>query len=548
MYTNTIYSNRFYKDEYPFLLNIFNEIDTTIIQFNRMLFHTYNLLFLEIKDKQLYEKKINNYNSLHLYVKNTFHIDDYYANSIIRLAKGKLTSQLELQKLYKSQIQENLKSKQEKLKQSEESLKYYLSLRDEFLKYRDDYYKNYLPNNKNKKLNHKMKIKHFKHISVNNDSVVVRYFKNKEIKTVNYNLYSFEYEYLNKKIKHLKNLIGKYKHRISNLQHKLIRIEKLKPIIFGSKQLMREYSHSIGTKNEIKYFNKLINKKYREFNISGRKDAGYGNFIFKTTYIPSKNNFNIEYKLMDRTKYIWKDVFIPYRKEEFLNALHNETPISIGIIKKIDKNNRVYYQFKISFDLEISHQINDDISTGIVGMDFNIGHLDISDIDANGNLVNSFTIHYNVSKSSNENEISLRKALNQVGEYVKAKHKCLVIENLDTTKSKQQHNKDTKDKDFNRIIHSFATSKYDSFTSYIGIKYEFKIYKVSPKYTSIIGKYKYANQKKLNSHIAASFVIARRGLKFKDYLLKEQKKLLTPNELTKHHWSQWFKYNNLVSC
>lgn len=35
MYTNTIYSNRFYKDEYPFLLNRFDEIDTTIIQFNK---------------------------------------------------------------------------------------------------------------------------------------------------------------------------------------------------------------------------------------------------------------------------------------------------------------------------------------------------------------------------------------------------------------------------------------------------------------------------------------------------------------------------------
>lgn len=127
MYTNTIYSNRFYKDEYPFLLNRFNEIDTTIIQFNRMLFHTYNLLFLEIKDKQLYEKKINKYGSLHLYVKNTFHIDDYYANSIIRLAKGKLTSQLELQKLYKSQIQENLKSKQEKLLTPNELTKHHWS-------------------------------------------------------------------------------------------------------------------------------------------------------------------------------------------------------------------------------------------------------------------------------------------------------------------------------------------------------------------------------------------------------------------------------------
>ena len=40
--------------------------------------------------------------------------------------------------------------------------------------------------------------------------------------------------------------------------------------------------------------------------------------------------------------------------------------------------------------------------------------------------------------------------------------------------------------------------------------------KVNPAYTSYIGKTKYANSMKLNSHTAASFVIARRGLGFKD--------------------------------
>ena len=75
------------------------------------------------------------------------------------------------------------------------------------------------------------------------------------------------------------------------------------------------------------------------------------------------------------------------------------------------------------------------------------------------NIINNFTIHYDVYSSSKENELSLRQALNQVGEYVKKQHKCLCIEELDTIKSKFIHNSETKNKLFNRIIHSFATNK-----------------------------------------------------------------------------------------
>ena len=51
----------------------------------------------------------------------------------------------------------------------------------------------------------------------------------------------------------------------------------------------------------------------------------------------------------------------------------------------------------------------------------------------------------------------------------------------------------------------------------------------------------------VNNHIAASYVIARRGLKFKDYLLKQQKLLLDKTILTKYHWTQWFHFNKLVT-
>ena len=543
MYINTTYSSRFYIDENINLSSMFDDIDSTILNFNKILFHTYNLLLLEKNDNESYKNKLSNYKSLHLYVKNTFNLTDYYANSIIRLAKGNLTSQIELQKLYKSNYDEKIKAIKQKLKENEVKLHYFLILRNDFISYRDNFLKN------NKK-NEKLKIQHFKNISINNDTIVIRFIKNKKVQTINYSLYSFEYEYLNRKIKHCKTLIDKYKHRISNLESKVKRILTLKPIIFGSKKLMRLYSLSLKGKNKKEQKeNKqnLLYKKYKEFNISGRCDAKYGNFVFKFTYIPKKDNFDVEFKLMNGNSFHLKDVVIPYRKEEFIKALNSKTPISIGIIKKVDSNHRIYYQFKISFDLSITHKINEDVSTGIVGMDFNIGHLDICDIDAKGNIINSFTIYYVVYSSSKENELSLRQALNKVGEYVSKQHKCLCIEELDTTKSKFKHNSETKNKLFNRIIHSFATNKYESFTNYLQIKYEFKVYKVKPNYTSVIGKYKYAKQRKLNNHIAASYVIARRGLKFKDYLLKQQKLLLDKTILTKHHWTQWFHFNKLVT-
>jgi hypothetical protein len=49
---------------------------------------------------------------------------------------------------------------------------------------------------------------------------------------------------------------------------------------------------------------------------------------------------------------------------------------------------------------------------------------------------------------------------------------------------------------------------------YIGFKYGFTITKVKPAYTSVIGALKYAKKMKLNSHVAASYVIARRGMGF----------------------------------
>ena len=57
-----------------------------------------------------------------------------------------------------------------------------------------------------------------------------------------------------------------------------------------------------------------------------------------------------------------------------------------------------------------------------------------------------------------------------------------------------------------------------------------EIRKVNPAYTSLIGKLKYAPQFNIDKDIAAAFVIARRGLRFKESLPKNYKGLLNDKD------------------
>jgi hypothetical protein len=57
-----------------------------------------------------------------------------------------------------------------------------------------------------------------------------------------------------------------------------------------------------------------------------------------------------------------------------------------------------------------------------------------------------------------------------------------------------------------------------------------EIRKVNPAYTSVIGKLKYTPQFNIDKDIAAAFVIARRGLGFKEKLPKNYKELLNDTD------------------
>ena len=78
-----LHSNRIYEFEDN---DLFTLLSIDVVDFNKVVYHTYNLLFdMEYNGKQLKE-------SVHLYLKFKYKIDDYYANSILRTAKSILKS------------------------------------------------------------------------------------------------------------------------------------------------------------------------------------------------------------------------------------------------------------------------------------------------------------------------------------------------------------------------------------------------------------------------------------------------------------------------
>jgi hypothetical protein len=61
---------------------------------------------------------------------------------------------------------------------------------------------------------------------------------------------------------------------------------------------------------------------------------------------------------------------------------------------------------------------------------------------------------------------------------------------------------------------------------------------------SLIGEVKY-KYKCLNNHVAASYVIARRGLKYKELVPKKLKNKLNSETLKRHHWKHWSEIKKL---
>ena len=188
---------------------------------------------------------------------------------------------------------------------------------------------------------------------------------------------------------------------------------------------------------------------------------------------------------------------------------------------EIKRKGKKYY-VHLTYDLEtFGSELawNEKITSDrVAGMDVNIDRIAVTILTKEGRFLESRTFYCHEMEY-----VKSDRRTNIVGETAKEVITYLLQWNvgafvLEDLKFKQDH--DT-NKRFNRLTHSFAKNKMQKALISRGLKDGFKIKKVNPAYTSVIGRFKYANMYGLSVHEAASFVIGRRGLGFEEKIPKE---------------------------
>lgn len=155
-------------------------------------------------------------------------------------------------------------------------------------------------------------------------------------------------------------------------------------------------------------------------------------------------------------------------------------------------------------------------SYGVVGLDFNVGYITLSDVNETGNLVSQKEYKYNSYQTKEKNLNTLRNLAVSIVEYAESKGKDIIIEDLDFKKKKSRLKRTKKETRYNKMLTNLAYNMYMEVIKRKGFRSGVNVKVVNPSYTSKIASVKYCDKKKLNTHQGASYVIARRGLGMRD--------------------------------
>jgi len=269
----------------------------------------------------------------------------------------------------------------------------------------------------------------------------------------------------------------------------------------------------------------LLNSNYEAFverrdsqlSFIGTKTEKAGNQLLQLSFNHRNNQFNIKLRKdingfkQANDKYVTGRVYFNHHKDKIKQILqHGDSPLSYKIIKR---NNRYYLicTFEIQADLQ---DFRTRSSYGTLGLDFNKGFVTLSETNQYGHLVQTQFLPYRF-KAGHKTKTDLQGIANHVVKTALETGKDICIENLDfkTTKAKTQSKKGEK---YNDMIHSLAYRQFVNSIEQCAYRHFVYIRRVNPAWTSWLAKRLYCPTMKLNVHVGASYVIARRGQGYKD--------------------------------
>ena len=540
-FSNRIYKSKLDKNDLE-LLNLTHQI------YNKALHSVYNKQILESRAISN-GKKISKTN-YHKWLKETFKIDDYYANSILQESKAIISSQTELRELYVSQTEIDIKELEKKISS--------IRARQTVLQK----IKNSLKKDGKPSFN---KTGEFVLNKDNSITRILNFLNKKKSKKVEYkDIYTFEVEYLNPQLKKISSRLGKLKFKLDKFKYKLSRLKNKKyipSIVFGSKNLIKKYHNEKLPNKKNRLINEFKYKRSKLFSVSGRKDAGFGNFIFK--YNHKEEELNIT--MINKQTITLKNVVFPYGQDNIDRYLETQTNLTTeekktkavfvpGVgkvptskarpISFMVEDHKTYYIIKCQ--LEVSNDlVNYSLSDGVIGVDSNLDHFAVANTSKDGNLLNTKIIDFDIfNKSSGQITKIIENKAKEVVDIAERLHKPIAIEKLNTTLSKS--GKKYNNKKNNLTINMFAYKKMLSSIKSNAERRGIEVFEVNPMCTSIVGKFKYMKKYKTSIHQSASYTIARRALGYKEKIPKKIKKL--PIDLTKSNTynKKWIKINNLT--
>ena len=140
-------------------------------------------------------------------------------------------------------------------------------------------------------------------------------------------------------------------------------------------------------------------------------------------------------------------------------------------VKETDLGQALTYLFKLDHDKKdniistvfvttdmLSVPLITSKKNGTIGIDINIDHLAVTEVDKHGNFVNTFSVPLILyGKSTNQAKDLINLAAIKITKYAKEKKKSLVLEKLDFTKKKAELEGQSKKQ--KRMLSSFAYSK-----------------------------------------------------------------------------------------
>jgi IS605 OrfB family transposase len=192
------------------------------------------------------------------------------------------------------------------------------------------------------------------------------------------------------------------------------------------------------------------------------------------------------------------------------------------------RNGKIYAQFSKE---ENSLEVTITKDNGVIGIDINAYpfHLALVYTAKDGNLekYERFSLGQLLEGSSEKRAYLSWQTAHQVVEIAKRERKAIVVENLEKLpKGKRGDGLPKLRRKLQKWVYKALLQKIEIVARRNGIQ----VIKVNPAYTSIIGKLKYAPLYNIDKDTAGAYVIARRGLGFKERMPKNYKQLLKDAE------------------